>query len=122
MDKYSSFQPTVFDPRGKGLPDKQDWLIVPVSVTRDSEVLAQSNWDTAVKWLKAGKDPDVEIHRFGHWGPGWFEIIIVKPDSPAATVAEEIETILAQFPVLDELDYYARAEEEDYASRDCEEE
>jgi hypothetical protein len=42
----------------------------------------------------------VEIHRFGHWGPGWFEIMILDPKHESAV--DDIERALADYPVLDD--------------------
>ena len=109
METYSKFRPTQFDPAGLALPDQQQWLVVPVIQTRDSEPLEQSNFATALKMLDPDEDSeDVETHSFNHWGPGWFDIIIVKPDTPAAKTAEEIEASLADYPVLDDEDYSRR--------------
>jgi hypothetical protein len=55
----------------------------------------------------------VEVHRFGHWSPGWFEIILVRPGTAAAEVAVEIEERLEDYPLLDEEDF-SRREWEDY--------
>lgn len=107
MKRYREFQPTGFDPKGLGLDDRQEWLVVPVMRTRDSGPLDESNFDAAAKRL-GGEGDTVEVHRFGHWGPGWFEIIIVDPTSEAATVAQEIEACLADYPVLDENDFSER--------------
>lgn len=123
MQKYSEFRPTAFDCRGLGLPDNQDWLVLPCSRTRDSGELDQSNFDTALKML-GGESNTVQVCRFGHWGPGWFEIIIVKPGSVAETTANEIEASLADYPVLDETDFSNREWEsyqegwQNYARRD----
>jgi hypothetical protein len=51
----------------------------------------------------------VEVHRFGHWGPGWFEIIIVDPsDSERVEIATDIENRLEDYPILDETDFSER--------------
>ena len=51
----------------------------------------------------------MQIHRFGHWGPGWFEIIIVNPENKKVMeAAMDIETWLAGYPILDEQDYSRR--------------
>jgi hypothetical protein len=89
MQTYSQYRPTGFDSRGLGLPDRQDWLVLPVIQTRDSGPLEQSNFASALKAV-GGESETVEVHRFGHWGPGWFEIIIVAPGSEAARIGEEI--------------------------------
>jgi hypothetical protein len=53
------------------------------------------------------------VHRFGHWGPGWFELILIQPGTKQAEEAERLESCLADYPVLDEQDLSAR-EWEDY--------
>jgi hypothetical protein len=102
MQTYSQFRPTAFDSRGICLPEKQAWLVAPCSVNRDSDVLTRSNWQCQLRAL-GGESETVEVHRFGHWGPGWFEIVIIDP---AATdkvkIAEEIEAALEGYPVIDE--------------------
>lgn len=127
MQTYAKFRPTGFDPAGAFLDDdRQDWLVLSVSQTRDSGPLDRSNFETAQKILADGRDDpeDFEIHRFGHWGPGWFEIIIVQPGSRAAELAEEIESRMENYPVLDDEDFSRREWEEfesgwkDYGRRD----
>ncbi len=114
MNTYATFRPTAFDPAGLALDDRQDWLVAPCGRTRDSGPLELSNFDAALKAM-GGEGDDVEVHRFGHWGPGWFEIVIVRPDSHAATVAQDMETALENYPVLDDEDF-SRREWEDYES------
>lgn len=107
MQRYSEFRPTCFDSAGAFLGDRQDWLVCPVSRTRDSGPFDESNFEAALKIL-GGESEEVEVHRFGHWGPGWFEIIIVAPGSEAARKAEEIEASLENYPVLDDEDLSSR--------------
>lgn len=105
MRKYSEFRPTQFDCRGLGLREQQDWLVGPVSQTRDSGPLDKSNFECFVKAM-GGETEDVQIHRFGHWGPGWFEIVLVNPDKPELVkLAQEMEDSLAHYPVLDDSHY-----------------
>lgn len=112
MLTYSKFRPTGFDPAGAFLPDRQDWLVMPVGQNRDSDALSQSNFASALEML-GGESETVEVHRFGHWGPGWFEIIIIDPrDSARVKVAEEIDACLADYPILDESDFSRRENEE----------
>ena len=109
MQRYSDFQPTGFDSKGYMLDDQQDWYVVPVSRTRDSDVLAESNFNAAIEILGGERQNIMEIHRFGHWGPGWFEIIIVNPRAgKTMKKAMSIETALADYPVLDDEDYHER--------------
>lgn len=118
MKTYREWSPTTFDIRGLNLPDQQDWLVCPVLITRDTPEgsIDDSNWHALIKALKAA-DPegeDYETHTFNHWGPGWFEIVIVRPGSKAARCAEEIEGALADYPVIDDMDYAEREHEACY--------
>lgn len=122
LQRYAEFQPTGFDAKGLNArrmgsendEDRGDWLVCPVSQTRDSEddPLTASNWAAQLKAL-GGEGADVEIHRFGHWGPGWFEIVIVRPGSPAEAEAEGLAAALEDYPLLDEEDHSRREYEAD---------
>lgn len=112
MQTLKEHKPTCFDSSEAGfIPDRSDWLLVPVMQTRDSGPFALSNFATALERL-GGESDNVEVHRFGHWGPGWYEIIIVRPDSPAESIAEDIEADLESYPLLDETDFSRREWEE----------
>ncbi len=115
MQTYKDFAPTGFDSAGAFLPERQEWILAPVSQTRDSGALDQSNFDNALEAL-GGESDTVEVHRFGHWGPGWFEIIIVDPsDSKVVGIVEDLQTALENYPVLDDEDF-SRREWEEYES------
>lgn len=86
--------------------------MVGISRTRDSDALDESNFRTALAML-GGESDTVEVHRFGHWGPGWFEVILVAPGSEAQRLAEHIEDSLQEYPILDEHDYSNRSVEDD---------
>lgn len=104
MQKFSEFQPTTFDCKGLGSDGQENWLVLPCSQTRDSECVDRSNFETAVSML-GGESDSVQVHHFGHWGPGWFEIIVIDPnDATTLKIAENIESSLADYPVLDEQD------------------
>lgn len=119
MKAYREFRPTGFDPSGLALEDQQDWLVVPVNRARDSGCVDESNFDAALKIL-GGEGDDVEVHRFGHWACGWFEIIIVRPESAAAKEACDIEAALDHYPILDDSDLSEReTEAADRVWRDC---
>lgn len=107
MQTYAEFRPTGFDAAGAFLDDRQNWLVVPVSRTRDTGPFEESNFETALEML-GGESEDVEVHRFGHWGPGWFELILVAPETDAAKKAEDIEASLENYPVLDDEDLSER--------------
>lgn len=112
METYNKFRPTQFDPRGIGLDEQQNWFVLPVSQTRDSGPRDRSNFQSALDAL-GGESETVEVHRFGHWGPGWFEIIIVAPDSPAAAIAEDLERGLMDYPIVDD-EHYSNTQHEEY--------
>lgn len=111
MTKYAEFAPTGFDHKGAFLREQQDWLVALVTQTRDSGPLDQSNFASFLAAL-GGESDTVEVHRFGHWGPGWFEIILIDPQSPQVKIAEELEASLENYPVLDEQDFSKREHEE----------
>jgi len=111
MQTYKEFKPTQFDNHIE-VEDREHWLVVPVSQTRDSGPFNKTNFQSALDIL-GGEGNSVEVHRFGHWGPGWFEIIIVDPDSPERAKAEDIEACLESYPVLDD-EALSQAEWDDY--------
>jgi|TARA_Y100000296_G_C5167216_1_gene255350 hypothetical protein len=113
VQTYKDYKPTEFDSAGAFLPERKDWFVLPVGRTRDSTLLDLSNWQAVEEILaekaKPEEDTDCwEIHRFGHWACGWFEIFIVKPDSPAYRAAEDIARSIEDYPVLNEEDYSER--------------
>lgn len=112
MLRYNEYRPTQFDTAGAFLGDRGNWLVVPVIQTRDSGPLELSNFTAALKML-GGEGDNVEVHRFGHWGPGWFEIIIVRPETAEAETAADIERSLEDYPLLDDSDFSER-EFQDY--------
>lgn len=105
LPRYRDWAPTAGDTRGLALPDRQDWIVCPCGQNRDSEPLDESNFAAAQRILTdAGAEH--EVHRFGHWACGWFEIIIVHPS--AAEHVAGIACRLADYPVLDENDFGER--------------
>lgn len=119
MQTYKEFAPTQFDIKGLSLKDKQNWLVAPVGQNRDSEIFELSNFRVAKRQFEEidADEESHEVHRFGHWACGWFEIILINPDSQCAEIAERMEAALADYPVLDdedfsELEYEMEYEEE----------
>lgn len=99
--EYRTFRPTGFDCHIE-LDDKEHWAVMPVTQTRDSPVIDKVNFTSFLEGL-GGEGETVEVHRFGHWGPGWFEIIIVNPeDHKAMQAAYEMAGALQDYPILDE--------------------
>lgn len=47
MKTYREFRPTAYDTAGLGLEDRQDWIVVPCSQTRDSGSYERSNFEVA---------------------------------------------------------------------------
>jgi hypothetical protein len=93
------------DCRGLGCEDQQDWLVAPCATNRDAGCFQEANWEAQLEILKglpSSDPPDYEIHRFGHWANGWFEIVLVRPGSPAEKACLEMEACLADYPVLDD--------------------
>ncbi len=72
--------------------------------SRDSDVLTRSNFECALEQL-GGESDSVEVHRFGHWACGWWEVIAVKRGTPEYKIAEDIEASLADYPILNESHY-----------------
>ena len=114
MKPYKDWAPTGHDHCGAFLDDdRQHWLVCPVMQTRDSGPLDQSNFASFLEGL-GGEGNHVEVHRFGHWGPGWFEIIIVDPAATEIiSKAREMQASLENYPALDE-DDYSKREYEDF--------
>ena len=89
--------------------DKKDWFIAPVAVTRDSGIFDISNWESFLNSLRElNTEEDWYIKRTGHWGFGWFETILIKPDTPAHKLALETEEALSHYPLINESDYCER--------------
>lgn len=106
MQPYKDHRPTAFDRAGAfDLPGNH--LVPEVIQTRDSGPLEQSNFEAFGRALDdAGIE--YETHRFGHWGPGWYEIYLVTPTPEAVELIEELEGRLEDYPVLDEDDFSRR--------------
>lgn len=88
-------------------PNLGDWVVV-LGRNRDSEILDNSNFDCALERL-GGEGKHVKVERFGHWGCGWFELILVNPKSKSKLqIAFDIKQDLKKYPVLDESDFSER--------------
>jgi len=86
---FRDFKPTAVDPAGNGPAEIQDWIVSRLTRSRDSDAQANSRFARRVRAL-GGEGPDLRILRFSHWGCGWFEIVVVRPDSE---VAKKLETL-----------------------------
>jgi hypothetical protein len=105
MKAYKDFKPTAFDGHYP-VDNREHWLLAPVARNRDSGPLERSNFRCFAGELGEESETTYEIHRFGHWGPGWFEIILINPENQeAVNKALEMESALENYPVLNEDDY-----------------
>jgi len=93
----------VLRPGGAFLPERADWLVVPVIKTRDSGPLATSNFECAWSRIEDASVADdlqsCESHSFNHWGPGWFEVILVRPAANARRKHSGSKTSCPTIPV-----------------------
>lgn len=97
MTTYAQFRPTAMDPSGLGLDSQQDWLVCPCTRNRDSGCLDNANFQATLNIL-GGESDTVEVHRFGHWACGWFEIVLLSPER-----AEDLDSVTpSDYPVLDD--------------------
>ena len=108
LRRYAQWAPTNFDCKGAFLHEEEEnygtWYVSPCLQTRDSTALEHANYRAVLDALE-GVDPervDHEERRFGHWGPGWYEIILARPDTAAARALEDCARALADYPVLDD--------------------
>lgn len=106
--RYGEHSPTAFDHQLEIDDERENWYLMPVSRTRDSECLDNSNFAAFLEIL-GGESETVEVHRFGHWGPDWYEIIIVSPaDVEALDKAYDTARVLENYLVLDDEDLSRR--------------
>ena len=68
FERYGDHSPTAFD-HNINIDDedteRSKWFVMPVSRTRDSGPLDNSNFDCFLAGL-GGESETVEVHRFGH--------------------------------------------------------
>ena len=99
--QYSDHVPTCFDHHIE-IDGRERWLVCPVSITRDTaDPVTLSNWAAQLDAL-GGECDTVEVHRFGHWGPGWYELLLVHPSR--VEDVHDIARALDNYPVLDDED------------------
>jgi hypothetical protein len=129
MKTAREWKPTQFDSTTT-LPDgttRRDWFVAPCGLNRDSNALEETNWETQLAALidadraSVGhrSDPaveDFEVHHYGHWACGWFEIVLVRPGSKCAEVAAELENRLQGYPALNESLWTEREHQRAYVS------
>lgn len=94
MQTWKEFKPTGFDPPILFHDHRDDWF-TGLGIARDSDPKYQRRWkQLEARLLKL--DPEKkehEFHRFGHWGMGWFEVVIAAAGSKCY---EELEALEAE--------------------------
>lgn len=112
MGAYQDFKPTGWDAAGLGIYDERaGWTVAPVGRNRDSNGRENARFRALLRAMEATgpeaaddadyrewdryryggfvskPDPiwigDWQVHRFGHWACGWFELVICRPGSKA---------------------------------------
>lgn len=115
LPRYRDYQPTCFDSRFNyiGGRDRDHWYVAPCSRTRDADTLTESNFAACISELQADSTPGCEIHRFGHWACGWYELILIHPWRwDLVTKAQELADYLEHGGcILDDSDFYERENE-----------
>ena len=82
-----------------------------LSRTRDSGLVEESNFWSALKMLN-GESDTVKVIRAHHWAVGWIEVILIhESDKESIDKGNEIEESLNNYPILDEDDFYERESE-----------
>ena len=117
LQEYRNFRPSQFDVKGLGPARIQKMYVAPCGTNRDADVLQRANWETQNEILLAADD-NCEIHSFGHWACGWFEILLIPDGSPAIAEAEKIKADLDIYPVLSD-DKLSELEMEDHNNDVC---
>lgn len=101
MDNFANYG-------GEVIPD--NYLIL-LGRNRDSDCLEESNFESALKSL-GGESESVRIDRIGHWACGWIEYLSIDSNNhEILAIAEDIESSIADYPVLDETDFCEREQE-----------
>ena len=100
--------PSGWDSYGNYLGDIPDRdLYVVMTRNRDSDTLTECNWDCAIDML-GGEGETVEIHRFRHWGCGWWEALCVRKSKfmgfsgEKYLIAQKLHNRLEDYPVVNE--------------------
>jgi hypothetical protein len=113
MIQYKDFAPTTYDRKGLYCKDRQEWLVAPCGNNRDANLVTQANWESQMAALKElGEGKTWEVCNFRHWGPGWFEIILIQPGSRAEELCNKLEKKLENHPILDE-DHFSQVQLEE---------
>ena len=93
--------------------DLSVWGFAPFGKHRDSDLLAQSNFDFALAALRGVSGKSVEVMHTSHCLVGWYDHVMVRTTAKK-TMAKVLEICnrLENYPVLDEDDWSRREYEE----------
>lgn len=98
---------------GKPDPEDLEMLVLPYTYCPNvADLLDESNWETIQARLSEA-DPDGQDHRvarFGHWATP-YNLMLVRPGTPAHDAAVELMEDYDAHPVLDEDDLSEREQE-----------
>ena len=84
---------------------RNTWWIMPVKRSRDGSALDESNFRCMLREL-GGESEHVEVHRFGHFACGWYEILLINDENEELfKKAINIACALTNYPVVDEEDF-----------------
>ena len=121
-ERFGDSRPTGFDRRHGSFADAEShaqWYVV-AGQNRDSDALTKSNFECATSNLEACGEDAYHIHRFGHWGCGWYEVLIVNNENEkACEEADDMLRALADYPCLDDEHYSAKMCEEGECECSC---
>lgn len=88
-----------------------DYYVGP-SRNRGSDVLTESNFETALEMLGGEHEPEVVVAHSSHWAVGWVQQILVHKDAAKEVeILKEIAKKLKAYPVLDDDDFSERESE-----------
>lgn len=100
LPRYKDFRPTGFD-RHIEVDEIENYVVV-YQRNRDSSILENCNFESILDSF-GGESEQVQVHRFGHWGCGWFELLLVHP--ALGKEAAEVACAMDGYPVFDEMAY-----------------
>lgn len=108
LEPWSEDGPTAFDSAANYAgADLTGFYLAPVSINRDTQdAITLSNWRVVTADLeKLTQHDESGIHRFGHWGCGWYELFLIHAtDEAALRAADQWAASLADYCVADEAD------------------
>lgn len=91
--------------------DFSEYYIGP-SRSRDSELIAESNFECALELL-GGESDSVLVSRCSHWACGWVEqILVLKSCQKSVKILSGIADSLESYPILNDDDFYERENEQ----------